>query len=565
MSTRRCLRLALLLSIAPRAAIAQAHRDHVYVDHLYGWSVSYPDKWAIDTLDLAFVQIHQPSTLPAGSVGVHSLRGWNFTSLDDLADRMMVFEARLSGFKELFRRNTKLADGTPALEVENLLGTGILGKSRKLFVLQGDRGLAINAETYLDSFPALAPYFDKILHSFSVVAPTAHALILGVPFISWADAAMLNYHNKNMLNPSLLASLAMTLEYWGQDRRLVEQAIGEGGLDSGRAYMARRIRLGGPKGWTNVTSDRGTLDSVRLYVTRGIPLMVNLAMTPAAHQTDPSAAAVATILSSGEFDPRAKLTELQWQRVQRLLSAFAGFESGVLGKMVSLDTLRHWSEMLGHPLWRESVLMSARVVIGFDDDRKVVILHDPSFGPAWEVSYDDFEMMWSLFDHQFTVSYPPDFTTRVVGHSGAGTYTARTAGQRAAESFVFGYALASVGELSEARARFGAALSAPDVPLGYRHLLLLELGTVAQASGDTVLAASDYEQAAALIPQHHRPWLLLSHLYEHSGRAEWRANSGPLRKKAEALCRDEKARQAVWEALPHDFTVMTGCQEVPSN
>src|SRR5437773_327318 len=133
--------------------------------------------------------------------------------------------------------------------------------------------------------------------------------------------------------------------------------------------MARRIRVGGPNGWTNVTSDRGTLDSVRLYVTRGIRVMVNLAMMPGAQQSEPHAAAVATILSSGEFDPRAKLTELQWQRVQGLLSAFAGFESGVLGKMVSPDTLRHWGEMLGHPIWRESVLSSARVVIGFDDDR----------------------------------------------------------------------------------------------------------------------------------------------------------------------------------------------------
>src|SRR6267378_1570033 len=172
----------MIAVIVPHAAVSQARSDRVYVDHLYGWSVSYPDNWTIDTLDPGFVQIHQPSTLPYGLVGIHAATGLKGASLGDFADRMMANEADMAGFKVLSRRSTKLSDGTPALEIDNVLGTDMVGESRKLFVLRGDRGLEIDAETYLDSFPSLAPYFEKIIQSFGVVAPTTRVLILGVPF-----------------------------------------------------------------------------------------------------------------------------------------------------------------------------------------------------------------------------------------------------------------------------------------------------------------------------------------------------------------------------------------------
>lgn len=546
MRARRCGRFALLLSLAPSAAFSQAHADRVFVNHLYGWSVSYPDNWTIDTLNPAFIQIHQPSTLPYGLVGVHATRGFKAKSLDDYADQLMSVEADIAGFKVLSRRSTTLSDGTAAIEVVNVLGTGTVGKSRKLFVLRGDRGFEVNAETYLDSFPSLAPYFERIIHSFGVLAPATHALISGVPFISWGAGAKLNYDDKNILNPSVPASLGMMLEYWGQDRHLVEHS------------------LEAPKGWTTANGQTGTLDSLRSYVFRGIPVFVMLALTPAAHQAEPTMAAMASLIGSGQLSPGANLTQSQFQHVQEMVSTNAGFGSDVLGKMASADTLRHWGALMGQPIWQESVFETARVAIGFDDDRKVVILHDPSFGPAWEVSYDDFETMWGLFDHTFSALYPPDFTQRSAGHSSSTPYAQRTPSQRAAESFVFGYALASVGNIREAKVRLTAGLSAVDVPSGYRHLFLLELGRVAQASGDTALAAAEYEQAGALVPEHHRPWLFLSQLYEHSSRPEWRAKSGKLRDRAQGLCRDAKARETVRRALPHDFTMM-GCEGLLSN
>ena len=84
------------------------------------------------------------------------------------------------------------------------------------------------------------------------------------------------------------------------------------------------------------------------------------------------------------------------------------------------------------------------------------------------------------------------------------------------------------------------------------------LGKVAEADGDTATAISAYEQAGALLPQHHRPWLFLSQLYAHSGRADQQAKAADLRKRAEGLCRGGNVDAAVQRSLPHDFAMM-GC------
>lgn len=532
-------------------ATQQASPDRQYTHPSYGWSVSYPSNWGIDSLDPTFVKITNPATLPYGLVGVISVAGVTVRSLDEFAERWMSNEAGMAGFRIVSRRPTVLSDGTRALEVVNVLGVRVVGKSHKLIVLDGDRGFAINAESYLDSFPAVEPFFDRILKSFTLrssrgsgpgaprVEPQAHgqplpshAIILGVPFISWNEAAKLDYHDKNVLNPSVPAAEAMISEYWGQDLR---------GLAKGTEA---------PEGWTSAGGEGASLDSLRSYVARGIPIIVKLAMTPVAHFVEPNVAALATLVGSGVGAAGSNLTQQQFEQGQQLVAQYAGIWSGVLGKMVAPDTLRRWGDALGTKVWQESVLLSSRVVVGYDDDRKVVIVHDPSFGPAWEIGYDDFETMWALFDHFYVVMYPPDYAKLVGAHASARPYAPRTASQRAAESFVFGYALASVGRLGDAKARLEAGLGAPDVPQGYRHLFLLELARVAEARGDTAAAISGYEESGKLIPQHHRPWIFESRL--NAGKA------AELRRKADKLCADRKAQEAVVRALPHDFT-MFGC------
>ena len=69
-----------------------------------------------------------------------------------------------------------------------------------------------------------------------------------------------------------------------------------------------------------------------------------------------------------------------------------------------------------HP-W-ESLYNADRVLIGYDDARRVVTLHDGSFGPAWEIGYDDFDTMWAARGRDFMVARPADGSMRPSSSSG---------------------------------------------------------------------------------------------------------------------------------------------------
>ena len=53
-----------------------------------------------------------------------------------------------------------------------MLGSGTVGKSRKLFAIVANHGFCVNAETYLDSWPALDSVFDRMISSFTVSRAT---------------------------------------------------------------------------------------------------------------------------------------------------------------------------------------------------------------------------------------------------------------------------------------------------------------------------------------------------------------------------------------------------------
>jgi hypothetical protein len=268
-------------------------------------------------------------------------------------------------------------------------------------------------------------------------------------------------------------------------------------------------------------------------------------MTPIAHNPGPGAAAMMAMSDSTVRDA-----------LQR-----GGSSSGVLGQMVALDTLRRWGQVVGTETLRESAFMACRVVIGYDDPRKVIILQDPSFGPAWELSYADFENMWSFWNRLYVAMYPDDFARVLAKRSPAPPYPARTAAQHAAEEYVYGYALASVGRRNEAEARLRAGLAIPDLPSGYRHLMLLDVARLAEARHDTATAVATYRQAADLLPQDNRSWLFLGQLLQHDGHAGSRKEAASLLGRATALCADTSAQQAAWRALPHDYVMMGGCEE----
>src|SRR5205807_4815474 len=110
------------------------------------------------------------------------------------------------------------------------------------------------------------------------------ALILGVPFIAWSEAANLDYANKNIVNPSLPASEGMVLEYWGRDLTPLQQ---------------EELQV---PGWVASGGDGGTFDSLKLDVARGIPVVVCLAMTPIAHNPGPGAAVMMLLKDSTARD-----------------------------------------------------------------------------------------------------------------------------------------------------------------------------------------------------------------------------------------------------------------------
>src|SRR6185436_12108101 len=107
----------------------------------------------------------------------------------------------------------------------------------------------------------------------------------------------------------------------------------------------------------------------------------------------------------------------------------------------------------------------------YDDERKVMILHDPSFGPAGEMSYGDFESNWRLNDSTFIAKPPQGYAEFVAKRRAAEPYPPRTADMQAAVHFVFGYGFSEIGRPAEAEREFEKGLAIPGIGKGYRHML----------------------------------------------------------------------------------------------
>ena len=206
-----------------------------------------------------------------------------------------------------------------------------------------------------------------------------------------------------------------------------------------------------------------------------------------------------------------------------------------------------------------------RVVIGYDDERRVVTMHDPSFGPAWELSYDDFLTAWTATGASYITAIPHDSTTRAA----ATAYPERTVAQRAAEHLVFGVALQAVGRLDDAQRRLRAGLALPGLSRGYEHLLHLELAEVLWQSEDFEGARVSIDQATRLLPEHWRVWAVWAGIWRgmrvHGGAPaaakERETFAADADQKAWARCDDRNAQEVVARVLPHDFVIF-GCTEL---
>jgi tetratricopeptide (TPR) repeat protein len=545
----------------------QTTADRVFTNPVFKWSVSCPEGWTVHAHDPAYVKMQAPEGSPSGLVGIRSmeLREDN-RSLDTLADISIAAESRIAGFRMLSRRRTTLADGTPAVEIITVLGHGVVGKSRKLCTVAGKHAFCLNAETYEDGWSAVEHHFEQIFRSFTpgvgsasitpaagrspddgakrfVAAGASHPgdparagspeqlvdssrrVIDGVPFIAWSEAAQLEYHSRAILNPSFAASLGMILQYWGQDLARLKKP--EEALPAGEGAWGR-----------TESTEAGGVSDLKAFIDRGIPVLVSPMLTPDAHIVNPVIPMMATL--KGEH-----LTP-------------AGPYSGSLGVLLPRPSFLEARQRFGRMAW-ESLFLAARVVIGYDDERRTIVLHDPSFGPAWEIDIDEFDRMWEPSDRHYMVVRRDDHEEHLAKRPPAAPYPAPSPDQRAAYLYVFGAAQAVAGRPAESEDLLRQALAVPGTSKGYRHLALFELAVAHAAAGRIPEAIARAEEAIVLVPEHHGPHRLLAQLHRASGgrRAEGRARDAE--KQAGKLCRDERAQAAVGRALAHSFWIQ-GCQ-----
>lgn len=337
-------------------------------------------------------------------------------------------------------------------------------------------------------------------------APARH-LIEGVPFVSWSEATKLDFPDKDVLNPSVPASITMISRYWGHESLEESWAVTEG--ESG-----------------------GTIEVLKTWVQQDVPVFIVPALTPSAHPLSPVVAVLwETGVIKGARPPRSRPT------------------SGMLSTLVSIELLAKLEGMPVNP-FQEASLLAARVVIGYDDEEGVLILHDPSFGPALEVPYAELDQMWQPAGASYAVAHPRD-PTASPARPATGPYPEPSPDQQALRHWVYGYALASVGRLEEAAQEYDRGLELEDISAGCRHLLLLELALYHRAKGDHPTAIEMARQGAELVPEHFRGWQLLGDLYTESSLKGRKKIARDYTARAKRLRADTQAMEIAGGKLPH--------------
>ena len=304
-------------------------------------------------------------------------------------------------------------------------------------------------------------------------------MVLDVPFISWGDERL----PTGEMNPSHFASVSMVLKYWGLDPLGLDQA-GPNEVDNVLSN------------WINEDGQATGVDDLKPFIAGGIPVLVApTALTPFAHPKNPLHLAI----GATPIPDTCEMTS-----------------GNLSGMFVPLDTPGLAVDPKSPEKFariQEDIWWSARVVVGYDDSRSVIILHDPTFGPYWEVSFADFDEMWKVGGRPYLVMHPPDHADLVARLPSDAESTPRLLHHQATVHYVFGYALSSIGRNEEAEAQLRQGLGIAGTEKGYRFLLLLELGTVRGKRGDIDEAMALAKEASQLFPKHHASWYLLANLY----------------------------------------------------
>lgn len=156
----------VLLGFIPfHSAVAQAG-DRRYEHPIHRWVIAYPAGWSVDSQNVAFIQITPPDSLAKGVIGIHT-GAVRFATVDAFVDALVsAQEASGQGLRILKRRVVHLPDSVRAIELETELGVGIIGRSRRLFVMRNGTAYVIDAETYRDSWAAVEAHYARVIESF---------------------------------------------------------------------------------------------------------------------------------------------------------------------------------------------------------------------------------------------------------------------------------------------------------------------------------------------------------------------------------------------------------------
>ena len=342
------------------------------------------------------------------------------------------------------------------------------------------------------------------------------ALIPGVPFVSWGDT-LERAEAAPDVNPSYWACEQMVERFWS------------GEPDPSAPGKSHSALIPGGDSWQGGVAS--SIESLKEPIRDGCPVMVWTGLTPVGHSWGLPGLPVSGAFPASRLGPRSDL-----------LGAIAPYE--MFTKVMP-------------ELLQESVTMAMRVVIGYDDEREVLIMHDPSFGPALEVAYEQFDRMWEPLSRAYIVARPPDAAERNASRQATAPYRARTKNEQAALLYVSGYACSCAGDPNTGRTILREGLDMSGLDPGYRHLFLVELAVQAMVRDDNAGAVELLREATQLVPQHALPWRMLLGIYAASPHlsgtwnvlvARWRFwNAG--RKWSQMIAR---------QVLPADFLIYPG-------
>jgi hypothetical protein len=213
--------------------------QNTYVNPIHRWSVSYPDGWQLDSTDPDQVMIKTPPSQPVGLVGIHALPpSWARGSLDEVADNVLrewgqALQARRQNHRTISRRRVFLANDVPALEIINLIGVGVVGRSRKVIISRDDYAFLIDAETEESSWSTLGSQLEQIANSFTIRTGP-------VPQVEdAATSGIIGFHKRVEIaaqNPPEEKTLRIACQR-NQDQGWVT-FIGSGDAQSGRVAIA---------------------------------------------------------------------------------------------------------------------------------------------------------------------------------------------------------------------------------------------------------------------------------------------------------------------------------------